>query len=55
MSQTSAGPYHKHKRKNICEKPENRAKRSEGRTSSILVCAHCNLEIRRIILERNNN
>lgn len=36
--------YHKHKRRNICERPENTAERSEGRTSLILVFGHCKLQ-----------
>lgn len=35
-------PYHMHRKRNICGKPENRAKRSVERTSSIWVSGHCN-------------
>ena len=39
-----------HRRRNKCEKPESRAKRSEERTSLILVSEHCNLVTETIVL-----
>ena len=39
----SLGPYHKHRRRSRCGKPENIAKRNEERTSLILACGHCKI------------
>ena len=51
---SDSGSYHKNRKRNKCEKPESRAKRSEERTSLILVSGHCKTIASTTILERHD-